>query len=821
MRSGLSIAAFVACCLIYSALAQAEGDAEGIKFFEDKVRPLLIDKCQGCHGEKKQKGDLRLDSLQAAMEGGESGSAVVPGKPDESPLIDAINYQSFEMPPDGKLSESEIEILTEWVKRGAPWPNDGKATSVKRAAREITDEDRNYWAFRPLAPGAIPQPTRSDWSRNEIDRYLLTRLEAEKINPAPPASPTVLVRRLYQDLTGLPPTVEQVDAFLSDSSDAGYERLVDSLLASPRYGEHAARFWLDLVRYAESDGYKQDTYRPNAWHYRDYVIKSFQDDKPYDRFVLEQLAGDELFPGDPDAVVATGYLRHGIYEYNQRDARGQWRVILEDLTETTADVFLGLGFSCAKCHDHKFDPILQKDYYRLQAFFANVGFRDGVPLVDGESAEDHQKKLKAWEEKTADIRAKLDAIEGPYRKKSQAHAIGMFPEDIQGIMAKAEGDRDCYERQIAHLVHLQVLEEWNQIGSKLKGEQKKQWDELQKELAAFNDIKPKALPCAQAAGDIVKTSPVVMVPDRPKLGEIEPGVPSVFDTASLPIREIESAPESSGRRAALARWLTRPDNQLTTRVIVNRIWQQHFGTGLVASSSDFGRLGEPPSHPELLDWLASGFVSNGWRFKWLHKTIVMSSAYRQSATPAALVEGDIDPATVDPANRLLWRYPVRRLAAEQIRDAMLAVSGELDLQVGGPGTDLNSPRRTIYTKSIRNKHDPLLDVFDLPDRLVSSATRNVTTTPTQSLLLINSPALVARAKKFAERVRKDVPGGMESSVRHAYRLAVSRDPNEVELKRSVDFVSPPDEKISEKEQQTRFIDFCHVLLNSNEFLYVE
>ena len=335
--------------LVSAHLSAAEPDAEGVKFFESKVRPLLSERCFGCHGENKQKGSLRLDSLQAASEGGDSGAAVVPGKPDDSLLIDAINYKSFEMPPDGKLTENEIETLTEWVKRGAPWPDSDKAPMpAKKAGREITDEDRNYWAYRPLATPAAPPVANAAWVRNDIDRFLLSRLEKEKIAPAPEATPTVLVRRLYQDLTGLPPTLAQVDAFLSDSSPEAYERLVDTLLASPRYGEHAARFWLDLVRYADSDGYKQDTYRPNAWHYRDYVVRAFNSDKPYDQFVREQLAGDELAPGDPEAIVATGYLRHGLYEYNQRDARQQWRVILEDLTDTTAAVFLGMGFGCAK-----------------------------------------------------------------------------------------------------------------------------------------------------------------------------------------------------------------------------------------------------------------------------------------------------------------------------------------------------------------------------------------------------------------------------------------------------------------------------------------
>ena len=814
--------ASVVLLIVLAPRAQAEAPtAEGLKFFESKVRPLLVEKCFECHGEKKQKGSLRLDSLEAAKEGGDSGAAVVPGKPEESLLVDAINYSSLEMPPGGKLTEDEITTLTEWVKMGAPWPEEAKGTSSRRTERTITDEDRSYWAYRPLAAPVPPKTADATWARTDIDRFVLAQLEAERIRPAETASNVTLVRRLYQDLTGLPPTPQQVDAWLSDTSDQGYERLVDELLASPRYGEHFARFWLDLVRYADSDGYKQDTYRPHAWRYRDYVIGAFNADKPYDQFVREQLAGDELSPGNPEALVATGYLRHGIYEYNQRDARGQWRVILEDITDTTADVFLGMGFGCAKCHDHKFDPILQKDYYRLQAFFANLGMRDDVVIADAAASARHREQLAVWEEKTAEIRKELQGIEGPYRERSRAHAIGMFPEDIQTIMAKPAPDRDCYERQIAHLVELQVWEEWNLIAQKLKGDEKKRWDALQKDLAVFKEIQPAPLAVAPMACDLTRTAPVVMVPDKPRLGEIEPGVPSVFDTAPLAIQPVSTAPESSGRRAALAEWLTRPDNPITTRVIVNRIWQQHFGTGLVASVSDFGRLGDPPSHPELLDWLAREFVAHGWSFKWLHRQIVLSAAYRQSAEPCAVATGQPDPAVVDPGNRLLWRFPVRRLAAEQIRDALLAVTGELQSSAGGEGVEPVEPKRTVYLKMIRNRRDPLLEVFDLPDRLISAGDRNTTTTPTQSLLLINSPAMLERAQQFAARVRREVSGGWESSVRLAYQLSVSREPTEVESRRAVEFLVPADKAVDEQATSARFVDFCHALLNSNEFLYID
>lgn len=764
-------------------------DAEQLKFFEQHIRPLLVENCFKCHGPEKQSGGLRVDSLSALLAGGDSGPALQPGGPTESLLIEAINYGSYEMPPDGKLSDEQIALLTRWVEMGAPWPGDDGTQEVRTAGREITADDRAFWCYQPLRHPATPQLERDDWSRTDVDRFILAALNDAGLAPQAEADRLTLIRRVTQIVTGLPPTVAEIDAFLSDDSPHAYETLVDRLLESPRRGEHLARFWLDLVRYAESDGYKQDDYRPDAWRYRDYVIRSFSADKPYDLFILEQLAGDELYPHNPEALAATGYYRHGIYEYNQRDAATQWRTMLEDITETTSDAFLAMGLGCAKCHDHKFDPLLQADYYRLQAFFSSLELRDGQPFAAPAELAAYHEKLRVWEEATASVRAELEALEKPKLDKLAAGAVKVFAPEFQEIWHKPAAERNAYEHQIAHLIYLQVLDAQQKLNDQFKGDEKIRREELQAELAKFDELKPSPLPRGQAAGDVAAPTVPVMIPGKSRMGEIAPGFPVVLGDDVPEIFPPELAPQSTGRRSALARWLVREDHPLTGRVIVNRLWQQHFGVGLVATTSDFGHLGEKPSHPELLDWLATEFVAHGWSIKWLQKQILLSAVFRQSSARTGGQDPEaVDPELVDPAGRLLWRFPVRRLSAEQIRDAMLATSGELDLKAGGPGNDFSSTRRAVYLKVLRNRREDLLEVFDFPDRITSAGERNVTTTPTQSLLMINSDWTAQRAAALARRLTQTVPSGDDSRIREAYRLAFGRDPSERELLRDADFL---------------------------------
>ncbi|HEX8199345.1 MAG TPA: DUF1549 domain-containing protein, partial [Isosphaeraceae bacterium] len=532
--------------------------------FEAEVRPLLAENCLKCHGQEKHKGGLRLDSRTSALEGGDSGPAVVPGHADESLLVEAINYDGLQMPPTGQLNDEQRAVLVRWIEMGAPWPDSGgaAATPVAKAPEppKLTAEDRAWWAFQPVRTPALPAAAGQDETNHPIDRFLQSKLRAEGLSPAPEADRRTLIRRVTFDLTGLPPTPADVEAFVTDDSPRAYEELIDRLLASPRYGERWARHWLDLVRYAESDGYRQDAYRPDAWRYRDYVIRALNEDKPYDQFVTEQLAGDELAPGDPTMMVATGFLRLWSYEFNQRDVRAQRAAILNDVTDVTADVFLGLGMGCARCHDHKFDPILQKDYYRLQAFFTPLLPRDDLPLATAQDASAYQEKLEAWEAKTADLRARIAAIEQPYLDKAARGAIDKFPEEIQAVLRKPAAQRTPDEHLVHELAYRQITEEHNKIADLIKGDDKKRWEALREELAQSDRDRPKPLPRAFTATDVGSTAPPTVIPGDRKGEAIEPGFLTLLDPKPATIAKVPTAANSTGRRTALARWLFRPDN---------------------------------------------------------------------------------------------------------------------------------------------------------------------------------------------------------------------------------------------------------------------
>ena len=778
--------------LLMTATARA-AESDGDTFFREKVQPILTQHCFKCHSHgKKMKGNLLLDSRDALVTGGDTGPAIVPGEPAKSLLIEAVVYknQDLQMPPKGeKLTDGQIATLTQWVKLGAPWPEVPGQKMKPRPRGKITDEDRQWWAFKPVAK--IEPPPADKSCANEIDRFVFTSLRSAKLKPAPGADRTALIRRIYFDLTGLPPTPEEAAAFVADKSPDAYAKIVDRLLASPRYGEHWARHWLDLVRYAESDGYRADDYRPNAWRYRDYVIASFNSDKPYDRFVQEQLAGDELWPDNPEARIATGYLTLGIYEYNNRDAAGQWTAMLNDITDTTADVFMGMGVQCARCHDHKFDPILQKDYFRLQAFFAPIRLLQEAEVVTKEQRKAYEEKFSAWAAKTASIREKIEHIEAPIRAHSEKEAVKKFPPETQAIIAKPPAERTPYEQQIAELAWRQVAYEYQdkRFEARVKEPAKSHRNALLAELNKFRAEKPEPLPRAPIATDVGPAASPVFIPKRKALGEIAPGFLTVLDEAPA---KISTLPNSTGRRTALARWLTQPENPLTARVIVNRVWQYHFGHGLAVNASDFGILGEKPSHPELLDWLARWFVDNGWSIKKLHRLIVTSATYTQSASSPIASQAGL----ADPENRLLWHMPTRRLDAEQIRDAVLSITGEMELPDGGPGLEPERPVRSIYNKFRRNNRDTVLAVFDEPEGFSSMSQRNVTTTPTQSLLMINSKWTLERAKAFAARLRKENSSEENEILTDAFRLCYGRDPSASALEAARNFVERQAKEIS-------------------------
>jgi len=716
----------------------------------------------------------------------------------------------------------------------------------------FTDEDRDYWAFRPVTRPAVPAVAASARVRNPIDAFILARLEEAGIAPSPEADKLTLLRRVSFDVLGLPPTREEAEIFLSDASADAYERLVDRLLASPQYGEHWARYWLDLVRYADSDGYNADAARPDAWRYRDYVIRALNDDKPYDQFIIEQLAGDELAPDDPDALIATGFLRHWPYEGNQRNVPLQWETILNDLTDVTGQVFMGLTIGCARCHDHKFDPILQADYFRLQAFFTPFQPRDRLVLESELHLQQYETRLKAWETATADLRAQIAELEAPYLEKAVAPDKEKFPRQMQALLDKPAESRTPLEQQWATLAAKQLVVTPTTMGVALDKDNKKRWESLRKELEKFDNLRPRT-PSAMLAGDVGRNAPPTVVPG--KQVEVAPGFLTVLSPTPAAIEPLTSGLESTGRRATLARWLARSDNPLTARVMVNRVWQHHFGKGIAGSPSDFGFQGEPPTDPELLDWLAAEFVSSGWSLKHLHRLMLTSATYRQ----AAIVAPDAPGRKKDPQNELLWRMPIRRLAAEDLRDAMLAVSGELNPKAGGPAVYPEVPesadekaswqpdpsvaernRRSVYLAVKRNLRLPLLQAFDVPDTHESCARRSVTTTAPQALILINSDWSLARAAAFAGRVLRESASDDRQRIATAYRLALARDPTADEISATEEFlrqqseiverrianeeeVAQPSETVEgfAEQQAAAWVDLCHLLLNSNEFLYID
>ncbi len=757
-----SVAMIVAmvCCFVTNPLSAQQSD-----LFESHVRPTLVAHCIKCHGDTKQEGGLRLTKMEELLRGGESGPAIVPGNLNESLLLESLRYESFEMPPSGQLKDDIVEGIAKWIEAGSPWPQG----LVLKPTVTITDEDRDWWCYQPIGDPVVPDVDDNGWCRNEIDRFVFDRLNREGLSPSEEADATKLARRAHFAVTGLPPS-EQMASTIATGDD-WYETLVDRLLKDSAYGENQARYWLDLVRYADSDGYNADGARPEAHHYRDYVIRSFNEDKPYDRFVLEQLAGDEIDPGNRDALLGTMYLRHWIYEHNQRDVEGQWAQILNDVTETTADLFLAQGVKCARCHDHKFDPLLQRDYYALRAFFAPLTPREDQPIADVETRAKHLEQQHIWEAATADVRKRLHQIETPVLL---AHATregaDKFTSEIRAMLGSRPQDRSPYEQQIASLasnqfdVHPDKLPEWLDEAKEAERQQ------LRAKLAEFDHLKPPPLPTIKfVASDVGPVAPPTTIPDVKDAVPIEPAFPVILEDEPETIQPHEAL-QTTGRRTALARWITSEDNPLTARVIVNRVWQQHFGRGLVESTSDFGHLGTPPSHPELLDWLARRFMADGWSFKKLHRLILTSATYRQSSERAM----DEQLAKLDPQNVLLWRMNPRRLSGEEIHDSVVAACGEM-----GQG------KRAIYKPVKRNALDPLLAAFDFPDRVESQGTRHRTTTSPQSLLMMNDPWLHERAGKLATNVGVSSLDGL---VQAAYQRLYFREPSRDELDQAAKFV---------------------------------
>jgi hypothetical protein len=737
-------------------------------------------------------------------------------------------------------------------------------------AHVFTEAQKTFWSLQPVSKPSTPVVTAKQWVKNPIDAFVLAKLEEKQLQPNKPADKVTLLRRVTIDLTGLVPTPEEIQAFVNDNSANAYEKVVDRLLASPGYGERWGRHWLDIARYADSNGYKADETRPNIWRYRDYVIKAFNDDKPYDRFVREQIAGDELFPGDPDALVAMGFNRNWIDETNAAGLVIRRQETLDDITNVTGSAFLGMTVACARCHDHKYDPILQKDYYRLQAFFANTSFGDGpLPLKDPIARQKYDEQKKLWEEKTRGIRAEMNAIVEPLRKSKVEGGIKTFEDDVQEAILLDPAKRDPYQKMMYHTAEPRIAfsdEPDARTLRTLKGDSAARYAELKKQLAEFDSIKPAALPDGQYMIDIGTVAPPTYVHTRgdpyAKGEEVHPGFLSILDSSDAKITPL-AALNSTGRRSALAAWLTDPKNPLPARVMVNQMWQYHFGTGIVATPGDFGRMGSRPTHPELLDFLASYFVENSWSMKKLNRLIVLSNTYQQSS------ENQEKAATADPDNKLLWRYARRRMEAEAIRDSMLEVSGLLNPKMGGPGvfpplppgvvSELSATaaaggwrsekdpaetnRRSVYIFVRRNLRYPMLQEFDNANTFESLHTRKNTVTPSQSLDILNNDLMLEWSRAFAGRILSEVGQSAEpwEQVDRAFKDAYGRAVTAEELKTAEAFLvkqtpimsariaeggkfKPPMPAVipagTDPARAAALVDLCQMLLASNEFMYI-
>ncbi len=694
-------------------------------------------------------------------------------------------------------------------------------------SKTFTTMQKRWWAIQPLAQVS---------DKNEIDAFILEKLKAKGLTPNPAAGKATLLRRITLDLTGLPPTVEDLQNFLEDISPKSWERVVDRLLASPHYGERWARHWLDVARYADSDGFKADDTRAHVWRYRDYVIQSFNQDKPYDRFVKEQIAGDELYPGNNEAKIGVSFNRHFPDEYNAAHIKLRRQEMLNDITDAVGYAFLGVTLACARCHDHKFDPLLHKDYYRLQSFFTNVRIDDGVVLDGQEQVSGYNQQLAKWESATATIRTEMQALLKPARDAFYQERLTRYPEDIQEVLTMKPEARSPEQWMLYHKALPQVVFTDNELRGKLRGDASLRYKSLELELKVFDSIKPAPLNVAQSVIDASRTAPKTHVLRGGAwdghMEEVQPGFLSILDPTDLKIAPAST--ESTGRRSALANWLASPTNPLSTRVIVNRVWHYHFGRGIVGTPSDMGVMGERPSHKELLDWLTSKFVGEDqWSMKKLHKRILMSATYQQSSTSRAEAE------KVDPENKLLWKFTRRRLEGESIRDSMLATSGMLNTKMGGPGVFPPLPdgvlpkgyqlwkatadsddnlRRSIYIFVRRNLRYPMFQSFDMPDTHDSCDRRQATVTPDQALELMNGKLVHQWARAFARRVDNDAGIDTRAKAERALRMAYTRTPNPEEIASATAFLKKQEKIAGSAEGALE--DLCHTLLSSNEFLYI-
>ncbi len=962
LRRSCFLATVFLCVLTSLNLCYANDltDAEKIEFFDSQVKPILQKNCFQCHGGRDVvEGGLELTSRDAILKGGNYGPAVSLENPADSFLLDMVGYgqETAQMPPDGRLDEADLEILAKWINLGLPYP-------VQDAdVQPIPKTTSAYWAYRPLKRPQVPSVNASDWVSNPIDAFILEKLEAHGLTPAAPASKLTRIRRVYYDLTGLPPSPEAVEAFLNNTAPDAYEKLIDKLLKSPRYGEKWGRHWLDLVRYAETNGYENDSDKPYVWRYRDYVINAFNQDKPYHQFIKEQLAGDELDTVTTETVIATGYHKLGVWDTGPADRKLARYDYLDDIVSTTGQVMLGLTIGCARCHDHKIDPISTRDYYSLLAFFHDIIPNNHGPLADIGTPEQQALRNKQLAEKQLaeqEAQDKLFEIQEIIKIELAQHisdaiapdlptspmrdltyrfyrdTFDQFPTNFNLLEPAAEGRLfsnlfslaptsrkkdiglvfegtlqvpedatytfhinlhgacrlilDGY--RVAELIgardveialtHGDVpmrLEYFNKDVDKpqlevswsgpdfekqsLSTNTAVNFDALLKTHAEFietneslkalvaqqrelkkqrNEQRRRRVPYEhQALAVSEREQPPTRILRRgnPHLvgREVEPAFPAVLNPPTVEVPPVPEGAKSSGKRSVFAAWVASAENPLTARVMVNRIWQYHFGRGIVRSTNDFGQLGTPPTHPELLDWLASEFIASNWRLKAMHKLIMTSNAYQMSAqSNSRCVQQDAN-------NDLFWRFDMRRLTAEEIRDTVLWITGKLNLKMGGPSVFPELPaevlatssrprsvwgqsppdeanRRSIYVKVKRSLLVPILNQYDQADTDSSCPVRFSTTVPTQSLTMLNGKFINDQAVAFANRMRWEGGVTVKDRVRFGLRLVLCREPEPTEIQQALTFMRElqQHEGVSAEVALDRF---ALLALNLNEFIFLD
>jgi mono/diheme cytochrome c family protein len=814
------------------------------QLFTHTVRPWLEKNCLACHGGAKVKSDFNLSSRELLLKGGDKGVAVRPGRGADSPLVKYIRHDEMPyMPPKKQAASADIvAAVTRWIDLGAAYDKPLAEAAAAKKPLTVTDKDRDYWAYRPLQHVALPVVKDTAWARTPLDRFLLAKMEARGLKLSSEAERRTLVRRLYFDLIGLPPKPEEVESVVAAPDfDRAWETLVDRLLASPHFGERWARHWLDPARFAESHGFEHDYPRPFAYHYRDFVIRAFNRDMPYDQFVRWQIAGDELAPNDPEALAATGFLGAGVFptQITTSEAERIRYDALDDMLATTGYTMLALTVACARCHDHKYDPIPTRDYYRLLSAFTTT-VRSEIEWDFGSDAEkkaacDFDTKLqplvaerKRFEEKElpqrfaawlTEQRTRLAPVpQAEAREHALLQALWNGSRTFDKLNAKERADLliwfaprdDAWKKRDAPVRELEKQRPKSTLVKMQICTEGRKPMRLHTADASIPDFYPQTY-CLKR-GDV-----------NQKDGVADSGFLQVLmrspDGAAHWAMPKPAGARTSFRRAALAGWLTDTRygaGALAARVIVNRLWHHHFGRGIVATINDFGLQGEMPTHPELLEWLANDLVENGWNLKRLHRMIVLSQAYRLSgATQAAGMKAD-------PDNRLWWRRSRRRLEAEIIRDNLLAVGGRLDASMFGPGTlDENMRRRSIYFTVQRSKLIPFLQVFDWPDSLTSAGARPTTVVAPQALLFLNNPQVHACAEGFAQRLLPVAQKSQSEAVDRAYRLAFARPPSSREQEEGVLFLRTHGGSLGGDRLVHALTDYTLVLLSLNEFIYVD